>query len=69
MVALAPARVVASELGLDAPAIFAEAATYAGKGVADTFASFGERETSLGAFGWKRVETEHGERFHLHWVG
>jgi hypothetical protein len=68
MIALAPARVVASELGLDAPAVFAEAATFAGAGVAETFRTFGERETGLGAFGWRRVQTEHGERFHLYWV-
>jgi hypothetical protein len=65
MIALAPARAVADEIGADAPAIFAEAATFAGDGVADTFQTFGRRETSLGAFGWKRVSTEHGERFHL----
>jgi hypothetical protein len=69
MIALAPARVVADEIGADAATVFAEAAEYAGPGVADTFRTFGERETSLGAFGWKRVETEHGIRFHLYWVG
>jgi hypothetical protein len=65
MISLAPARVVADELGVDAPAIFAEAARYAGLRVAETFRAFGERETSLGAFGWRRVETAHGVRFHL----
>src|SRR5262249_51263039 len=60
MVSLAPHRVVAGELGADAAAVFAEAADYAGPGVADTIRNFGLRETSLGAFGWKRVETEHG---------
>jgi hypothetical protein len=68
MISLAPDRVVAGELGLDAAAIFAEAATFAGAGVADTFRTVGERETGLGAFGWKRVETEHGVRFHPFWV-
>jgi hypothetical protein len=53
------------QLGVDAPAIFGEAAGYAGPGVAATFRAFGERETSLGAFGWRRVETAHGVRFHL----
>ena len=65
MIALAPARVVADEIGADARAIFAEAATFAGEGVGETFRTFGERETSLGAFGWHRVETAHGERLHL----
>ncbi len=68
MIMLAPARVVADELDADATAIFAQAATFAGPGVAATFRGFGLRETSLGAFGWKRVQTEHGQRFHLFWV-
>jgi hypothetical protein len=68
MISLAPARVVADEVAVDAAAVFAEAAKYAGPGVAGTFRAFGERETSLGAFGWRRDETKHGERFHLHWV-
>jgi hypothetical protein len=68
MVSLAPHRVAAAELGADAPAIFADAAEFAGPGVADTFRGFGERETSLGAFGWKRVQTEYGERFHVFWI-
>ena len=65
MISLAPARVVADELGVDAAAVFAEAAGYAGPGVAETFRTFGERETSLGTFGWRRVQTAYGERFHL----
>lgn len=65
MISLAPHRVAADDIGADAPAIFAEAAEYAGPGVADTIRAFGGRKTSLGAFGWRRVETEHGERFHL----
>jgi hypothetical protein len=68
MISLAPARVVADELGADAAAIFDEAATFAGPGVARTISGFGERETSLGAFGWRRVQTVHGERFHVFWV-
>jgi hypothetical protein len=68
MIALAPARVVADEIGADAAAIFAEAAEFAGQGIAETFRAFGERETGLGAFGWKRVQTPHGIRFHLSWV-
>src|SRR5262249_31701311 len=68
MISLAPHRVAAVELGADAPDVFDEAAEYAGPGVAETFRKFGERETSLGAFGWKRVQTEHGERFHLFWI-
>jgi hypothetical protein len=65
MISLAPARVCAGELGLDAAAVFDEAAAFAGPGVADTFSGFGRRETGLGAFGWKRVETQNGPRFHL----
>jgi hypothetical protein len=68
MISLAPARVVADELGVDPVPVFAEAAEYAGPGVAETFRTFGERETSLGAFGWKRVETVNGTRFHQFWV-
>jgi hypothetical protein len=68
MISLAPHRVVADEIDADAVAVFAEAAEFAGPGVADTIRAFGERETSLGAFGWRRVETQHGERFHLFWV-
>jgi hypothetical protein len=68
MISLAPARVVADEIGADAPAVFAEAADFAGPGVAGTIRRFGERDTRLGAFGWKRVETRHGERFHPSWV-
>jgi hypothetical protein len=68
MISLAPARVVAEELEADAPSVFAQAAEYAGPGVAETFRTFGERETSLGAFGSKRVETRHGKRFHVFWV-
>lgn len=68
MIAVAPARVVANEIGADACSVFADAATFAGTGVADTFRTFGERETSFGAFGRRRVETEHGTRFHLCWV-
>jgi hypothetical protein len=68
MIALAPARVVADEIGADARTIFQEAAIFAGPGVAETFRTFGERKTSLGAFGWRRVQTEYGERFHLYWV-
>ena len=64
MVSLAPHRVVADEIGVAAPAIFSEAAGFAGPGVADTIRGFGQRETSLGAFGCKRVETGHGVRFH-----
>jgi hypothetical protein len=67
MIALAPARVVADEIRADAAAILA-AAEFAGPGVAETFRTFGERETGLGAFGWKRVETPAGPRFHLRWV-
>jgi hypothetical protein len=65
MVSLAPHRVVADEIGADAPAVFAEAAGFAGPGVTETIRGFGERETSLGAFGWRRVETEHGTRFRV----
>ncbi len=65
MISLAPHRVAADDLGVDAVPVFADAAEYAGPGVADTIRQFGERETSLGAFGWKRVETEHGLRFHV----
>jgi hypothetical protein len=65
MVSLAPHRVVADEIGADASAVFTEAAEFAGPGVADTIRAFGDRETSLGAFGWGRVETQHGERFHV----
>jgi hypothetical protein len=65
MISLAPARVVADELGADASAVFAEAAGYAGPGVAETFRTVSERETGLGAFGWRRVTTPHGVRFHL----
>ena len=68
MIALAPSRVVADEIGADAAAVFAEAAEFAGQGVAEIFRTFGERETGLGAFGWKRVETPQGTRFHLYWV-
>jgi hypothetical protein len=57
--------VVADEIGADASAVFTEAAEFAGPGVADTIRAFGDRETSLGAFGWRRVETQHGERFHV----
>jgi len=65
MISLAPHRVAADEIGADAAAVFAEAAGFAGPGVAATIRGFGERETGLGAFGWKRVQTEHGERFHV----
>jgi hypothetical protein len=65
MISLAPHRVVADEIGADATAVFDQAATFAGPGVAETFRGFGRRETGLGAFGWKRVRTAHGERFHL----
>jgi hypothetical protein len=65
MVSLVPHRVVADEIGADATAAFADAATFAGPGVAETIREFGERETSLAAFGWRRVETQHGERFHV----
>jgi hypothetical protein len=65
MISLAPHRVAADEIGADAAAVFAAAARFAGSGVAETFRAFGQRETSLGAFGWKRVQTEHGERFHV----
>jgi len=65
MVSLAPHRVVADEIGADAPAAFAKAAAFAGHGVADTIREFGGRETSLGAFGWRRVETPHGTRFRV----
>ena len=64
MVSLAPHRVVADEIGADAPSVFTEAAGYAGEGVAETIRTFGERKTSLEAFGWRRVETGHGTRFH-----
>jgi hypothetical protein len=63
MVALAPARVCAAMLGVDAAALFDDAATFAGEGVSDTFHSFGRRETSLGAFGWRQAVTPHGVRF------
>jgi len=65
MIALAPARVCASELGADAVTLFEGAARFAGRGVAETFRGFGHRETGLGAFGWREVETPHGRRFHL----
>ena len=64
MVSLAPHRVVADDLDADAPTVFTEAAGYAGEDVAETIRTFGERKTSLEAFGWRRVETEHGTRFH-----
>jgi hypothetical protein len=59
---------VADETGADAAAIFSGAATLAGPGVAEMFRTFGERKTGLGAFGWKRVETQYGVRFHQFWV-
>ena len=65
MISLAPHRVAADDIGADAAAVFADAARFAGPGVAETFRTFGERETSLGAFGWKRVPTPRGERFRL----
>jgi hypothetical protein len=65
MISLAPARVVADELGADAAALFDDAARFAGPGVAGTIRGFGRRETGLGAFGWREVETPHGRRFHL----
>jgi hypothetical protein len=68
MIALAPSRVVADEIGVDAAAVFADAAEYAGSGGAETFRTSGRRETGLGAFGRRRVETEHGVRFHPGWV-
>ena len=65
MISLAPARVVADELGVDAAALFGDAARFAGPGVAETIRGFGRRETGLGAFGWSEVETPQGRRFHL----
>jgi hypothetical protein len=65
MISLAPHRVAADDIGADAAAVFDEAATFAGPDVDETFRLFGRRETSLGAFGWQRVRTEHGDRFHL----
>jgi hypothetical protein len=65
MISLAPARVAADELGADAAAVFDEAASFAGRGVAETIRRFGLRKTGLGAFGWQRAQTPHGERFHL----
>jgi hypothetical protein len=64
MISLAPSRVVADELGADAATLFDQSAAFAGPGVAETFRSFGRRETGLSAFGWRRVETPHGVRFH-----
>jgi hypothetical protein len=65
MISLAPARVCADELDADAASLFDDAARFAGAGVAETVRGFGRRETGLGAFGWARVQTPHGERFHL----
>jgi hypothetical protein len=65
MVSLAPLHVCAGELGLPAAELFAEAATFAGEGVAETIRVFGKRaDVSLGAFGWKKVQTSYGTRFH-----
>jgi hypothetical protein len=59
----APTHVVAVELGMEPEVVFAEAARFAGPGVAETLLKFGKRQdVSLDAFGWTRVETPNGPR-------
>jgi hypothetical protein len=65
MISLAPHRVAADEIGVDASTVFTTAGEFAGPGAAGTIRAFGEHKTSLGAFGWRRLTTPHGERFHL----
>ena len=62
--ALAPAHVCCSELGTEPAVVFAEAATFAGPGTAESLRSFGQRkDITLDSYGIKRLQTDVGVRF------
>ena len=66
LVAFAPYHVVARELGLDPVALFDGAAAAAVPDLAEVMRAFGRRrDITLGAFGWRLVQTAEGPSFEM----
>jgi hypothetical protein len=66
LVAFAPYYCVAQELGLPPSELFDDAAAYAVSDLADVMRTFGRRvDVTLGAFGWRRIETPEGPTFEM----
>jgi hypothetical protein len=71
LVAFAPYYYAARQLGLSPEELFNEVATFAVSELADIMRTFGRRrDVTLGAFGWRRVETSEGPTLEmLGWKG
>lgn len=66
LVAFAPYVHVARALGLDVRTLFNDAAVHAVPDLADVMRTFGRRtDVTLGAFGWRQVETPDGPTFEM----
>jgi hypothetical protein len=70
LVAFAPYVHVARALGVDVPTLFDDAAAHAVPDLADVMQTFGRRtDVTLGAFGWRQVETPDGPTFEMMTLG
>jgi hypothetical protein len=66
LVAFAPYYCVAQDLSLAPTELFNEAALYAVPDLAGVMTRFGRRtDVTLGAFGWRRIETAEGPTFEM----